>query len=301
MYKSHIALIAAGALVVGLVGGAPPAGAAGGSVGRDAYGVPHLRAANRHDLFYLQGMVHAEDRMFQMDVSRRRGAGTLAELLGGGVLPGDVQMRPLGLRRSAEKGLSVLSAETRAALRAYADGVNAWLARGKLPGQYEAVKVTKVQPWTEVDSLVVIKTLAFSLSFDLDIDRTTAVRAYDAAGFDGQKAVFGDLMPFAPFSTASPVVDSTARAAAAPRIETADLPADVTKMAADYLDRAQQAPLIASALNRGGDRGSNSWVIGGRHTANGRPILASDPHLSGESPSTFYPIDLRGGGFDVRG
>ncbi|XVV15506.1 penicillin acylase family protein [Actinoplanes sp. CA-131856] len=260
-----------------------------------------MRAGSQRELFYLQGMVHAEDRMFQMDVSRRRASGTLAELIGGGALASDVQMRTLGLRRSAAGGLGLLSKETRAALKAYADGVNDWLARGKLPGQYQAVKVTKVAPWTEVDSLVVIKALAFSLSFDLDIDRTTAVRAFDAAGKDGQKAVFGDLMPFAPFSTASPVVDSATRPGRSPQVDGVDLPASVATMAAGYLKEAERAPLIAAALNRSGDRGSNSWVIGGRHTANGRPILASDPHLSIDAPSVFHPIDLRGGGFDVQG
>ncbi|GAA0460518.1 hypothetical protein Ade02nite_14820 [Paractinoplanes deccanensis] len=305
MHRPHIALAAAGALVGGLLSGVPPAAAAEGSVVRDAYGVAHLRAGSQRELFYLQGMVHAEDRMFQMDVSRRRGSGTLAELIGAGALASDVQMRPMGLRRSAERGLALLSAQTRAGLRAYADGVNAWLARGELPGQYRAVRVTKVAPWTEVDSLVVLKSLAFSLSFDLDIDRTTAVRGYDAAGFDGHKTVFGDLMPFAPFSTASPVADATSRPPSpggdASRATSAQLPEAVTRMAASYLDRAERAPLIAAALNRSGDRGSNSWAIGGRHTATGRPILASDPHLGLESPSTWHPIDLRGGGFDVQG
>ncbi|MCY1136782.1 penicillin acylase family protein [Actinoplanes sp. Pm04-4] len=378
---------------------------AGGEVVRDGYGVPHLRAGDQYGLFRLQGWVHAEDRLFQMDVSRRRGAGTLAELIGGGALASDVQMRTLGLRRAAEKGLAVLSGETRAALKAYTEGVNDRIASGDLPEQYKTVRITKVAPWTEVDSLVVIKTLAFSLSFDLDIDRNTAVRGYQAAGFDGQKAVFGDLMPFAPFSTASPVSDSAAKPSAAPagaasaaelgvapsvaglsakkaavpsaadavakpaavpsavdvvaknaavpsaadavakpagvsslpdavansgtKKSAADavarrhavssaagsaasanakkservgeLPLAVVRMAGEYLARAKRAPLIEAALNRSGDRGSNSWVIGGRHTANGRPILASDPHLSLETPSTFYPIDLRGGGFDVQG
>ncbi|SNY38062.1 penicillin acylase family protein [Paractinoplanes atraurantiacus] len=295
MLRPYFALAA---LVGGLISGVPPRG---GTVEKDVYGVSHVRAGSQRELFYLQGMVHAEDRMFQMDVSRRRASGTLAELIGSSALGSDVQMRALGLRRSAEGGLQLLSKETRAALEAYTDGVNDWLARGKLPGQYRAVRVTKVAPWTEVDSLVVIKSLAFSLSFDLDLDRTNAVRTYDAAGKDGQKVVFGDLMPFAPFSTASPVADATTRPGKAPQLAAVELPESVSRMAADYLGKAERVSLIASALNRDGDRGSNSWVIGGRHTANGRPILASDPHLSVEAPSVFHPIDLRGGGFDVQG
>ncbi|GIF73389.1 hypothetical protein Asi02nite_29070 [Asanoa siamensis] len=316
MRRSRVALLSVGTLVAGLLAVAPapaPAHAdqrmpelrAPASVVRDVDGVPHLTTTNAHDLFFLQGWVHADDRLFQMDVARRRVSGTLAELIGGSALPSDVQMRTLGMRRAAERGLAVLSAPTREALRAYAEGVNAWIARNRLPGQYAAAQVTRVQAWTPVDSLVVAKGLAFGLSFDLDIDRTTAVRAYTAAGLDGHTAWFGDLSPFQPFTTASPVLDSTGRPAAAPaRGPTAaarDVPAGVARMAADYLARAEQAPLIAAALNRSGERGSNTWVIGGRHTATGRPILASDPHLGLEFPAIAHPIDLTGGGFDVRG
>jgi penicillin G amidase len=278
---------------------------------RDTDGVPHIKASNVHDLFFLQGYVHANDRLFQMDVTRRRVAGTLAELLGSSALPSDVQMRAIGIRRSAERSLPAHSRETQDALRAYAQGVNAWIARNKLPGQYAAVQVSKVEPWTPVDSVSVVKALAFTLSFDLDIDRTSAVRAFDAAGIDGQTAVFQDLMPFAPFDKASPVIDATSPPSSslpAPLLTRGPAPRGargvskaVERMAADVLARAEQAPLIAQALNRTGDRGSNSWVIGGRHTVNGRPILASDPHLSLESPTVFHPVHLEGGDFHTQG
>jgi penicillin amidase len=75
----------------------------------------------------------------------------------------------------------------------------------------------------------------------------------------------------------------------------------VARMAARYLKRAKRVPALAEALNRSADRGSNSWVIDGRHTANGRPILASDPHLSLDSPALFSPIELEGGDFDIQG
>ncbi|WP_305787260.1 penicillin acylase family protein [Symbioplanes lichenis] len=319
MWHSRVAMAAVGVLVAGLVSGGRadsaeigsggiPGLRGGGAVTRDASGVPHVTAADPRDLFYLQGWAHADDRLFQMDVSRRRGSGTLAELLGASALPADVQMRTLGLRRAAERGLGVLSGATRQALSAYAEGVNAWIAHHQLPGQYAAVQVSQVAPWTVTDSLVVLKALAFSLSFDLDIDRTTAVRAYDAAGRDGQTAVFQDLFPFAPFTGASPVADAGApvaggsgRGGRTPDIEPVRLPSGVARMASGYLARASRVPLIEQALNRSGDRGSNAWVISGRHTASGRPILASDPHLGLETPAVFHPIDLRGAGFDVRG
>lgn len=141
--------------------------------------------------------------------------------------------------------------------------------------------MTRVEPWTVVDSVLALKAVAFALSFDLDIDRTTNVMAYNAAGLDGHTAVFQDLFPFAPFNQASPVIDATQRPVKpgspnAPSSGAAGVPEAAARLAADYLERAQQAPMIVDALNRTADRGSNSWVIGGRHTASGRPILASD-------------------------
>ena len=116
--------LAALSMIAGLLIAPPSA-----DITRDTTGIAHIRAKSLHDLFYHQGWVHADDRLFQMDVSRRRASGTLAELLGATALPGDRQMRTFGLRRAAEKGLAVLSPQTRQALDAYAEGVNAWTAR----------------------------------------------------------------------------------------------------------------------------------------------------------------------------
>jgi len=94
----------------------------------DRNGVTHIEAASVHDLSFLQGWVHARDRLFQMDVSRREPSGTLAELLGKAALPGDVQARTIGLRRAAERSRAAAPPDLRAALTAYADGVNAYVA-----------------------------------------------------------------------------------------------------------------------------------------------------------------------------
>jgi penicillin G amidase len=322
MRRSRVSVFSAGVITAGLLAAMPatagsakvtnevevPGLRAGASVVRDIDGISHIKAQNQSDLFFLQGWVHADDRLFQMDVTRRQASGRLAELLGSAALPGDVQMRTLGLRRATERSLSAHSPETQSALRAYANGVNAWIARNRLPSQYAALRLTKVEPWTEVDSLTVVKALAFTLSFDLDIDRTTIAEAYRAVGakasFDGAAAVSEDLYRFQPFRLAATVPDATGQPAGRGRTQAADgrpIPAVTERMAAGYLKRAQQAPMIAEALNREADRGSNSWVIGGRHTASGRPILASDPHLSVQTPTTLYPIHLAGGGFDVQG
>ena len=134
---------------------------------RDIDGIPHIIASNEHDLVFVQGYVHAQDRFFQMDVSRRLGSGTLAELLGQPALGSDVELRTFGLRRAAELSLPALSPETQAGLQAYADGVNFFLATQPLPPEYGVLEITQSEPWTPLDSVVIGKLIAFGQSFDL--------------------------------------------------------------------------------------------------------------------------------------
>jgi penicillin amidase len=113
---------------------------------RDSVGVPHVYAHNEPDAYFMVGYLHAQDRLFQMDQSRRQASGTLAELLGPGdgnrVLESDVQLRTIGLRRAAARSLDLLSPEARAGLDAYTAGVNAWLGSHPLPSEYAALELT---------------------------------------------------------------------------------------------------------------------------------------------------------------
>ncbi len=164
---------------------------AGATVLRDEDGIPHIIAKNELDLVRVQGWVHARDRLFQMDVSRRQASGTLAELLGPAALESDVELRTLGMRRAAEDALPGFSPEVIDALEAYAEGVNAYVDANPLPPEYAALELSKIEPWDPVDTLAVGKLLSLSLSFDLeDIDRTVALLSYrdagEALGFDGE-------------------------------------------------------------------------------------------------------------------
>src|SRR5437773_6637937 len=145
----------------------------------DDEGISHVRANNEHDLYFMQGWVHARDRLFQMDYNRRLASGTLAELVGTAAVANDVQLRTLGLRRGAPRSLDAASPRFRAALEAYAEGVNARLqAQTSLPPEYGALRLQQVAPWSPVDSLVIAKLLAFSLAFDHNITRTVALTYY---------------------------------------------------------------------------------------------------------------------------
>ncbi|CAB1064333.1 Penicillin amidase precursor (EC [Olavius sp. associated proteobacterium Delta 1] len=289
----------------------------GATIIRDHNGIPHIFAMNEHDLILLQGYAHARDRFFQMDLLRRNAAGTLAELLGENVLAGDVELRTIGLRRAAERSLAVISEEMRAALRAYASGVNAYLANSDLPPEYYALEITKVAPWTQLDSLAVAKLIAFSLSFDLeDISRTEALLTYQMVGdlssqsFNGRALFFEDLFrsaPFVPLSTI-PFGGGDAYFLAQSRIDSARhatpqsshtpgtgeyLQPKTLQLVRAYVNRVQTVPLLRNMLlSDRSAKGSNEWVVGGDHTASGLPLIANDPHLPLGTPATFYQNHL---------
>jgi penicillin amidase len=294
---------------------APAAGEQPDGITRDAFGIAHVHASNQHDLYFLQGWVHADDRLFQMDVSRRQASGTLAELLGPAALRSDVQLRTIGLRRAAERSLAVISPNGRAALEAYAEGVNAFVAANPLPPEYAALHLTKFPPWTTVDSLVVGKLVAFGLSFDLDLGITQQLAAYQAAGaaagFDGTKLFFEDLMRSQPFTSASTVPDASGPPPRRGGGGLDDLRLDSTqrrdlqaaaRLGSAYLRRVADVPALQQAVGRStAVQGSNEWGVAGRNSVDGRPLVANDPHLALDQPSTFYPMQLQSAETDVAG
>lgn len=272
---------------------------------RDVHDIPHIFAKNDADALFTLGWVHAGDRFFQMDTLRRTFSGTLAELVGQPALASDVQLRTLGLRRAAEASLPVLTPLTRAWLEAYARGVNAWLADTghPLPPEYSALELTRasIPAWTPVDSLVIAKGLAFSLSFDLtDVDLTIALDAFleagEDGGFDGVALFSQDVYRTAPFDPTVSIPGGLRGGRGDAAASHLDRGADLARL---YRERARAVPLLRRALERRHDRGSNWWIASGKVTESGRPILANDPHLGLDVPSIFYEAQIRavpGGG-----
>ncbi|MFA7321972.1 MAG: penicillin acylase family protein [Dokdonella sp.] len=306
-------LIASIALALALPAAAQSLSAPGmsapGRISWDAEGIPTIDAANDNDAAFLQGYAHARDRFFQMDLTRRSVSGSLAELVGISQLASDVQARNLGLRRGAVKTWAKMSDDTRGWLSAYANGVNFWLANNPLPPEYGALQLTHADPWTPVDSLCVGKGLAFQLSFDLDIDPTIKLGAYQqagqAAGFDGSTLYFGDTHRIAPADNRVSVPDfvpggDNGAATSLPKLDNAkSVPAvgtigsDTIDMARAFREQLQDSPLLRRALDgRETPIGSNEWVIAGSHTASGKAILSNDPHLGLDLPSVFMEQHL---------
>ncbi len=276
----------------------------------DAWGVPSVEAANDHDALYALGVLHARDRLFQMDTLRRLFSGTLAELLGEAAVAGDIELRTLGLRRAARDAAAVIDPASREWLVAYTEGVNAYLSSPGfvLPPEYPALEITKVAPWTVIDSLTIAKGLAFGLSFSLiDLELTDALLAYQdagqAQGFDGTLLFSEDLFRSAPFDPAITVppgegapAPASGPAAAAPRSvgERPGYLGDTTReLIRRYREKAKVVPLLSKALRSSwSEQGSNWWAVAPALSAEGSGLLASDPHLDLTQAPVFYEVRL---------
>jgi penicillin amidase len=277
---------------------------------RDGWGVPHITAANLHDVLFAQGYVAAQDRLFQMDFNRWVAEGRLAEAFGAGdnnsLIDADEFLRTLNLYASAQSEVKLLDSRTYTELQAYSDGVNAFIDshQNSLPLEFSVLGITP-QPWTPVDSLAYGRVVALSLDNTWYAKYTRAMIATKAGS-----AVAGDLFPAYPSTNPTLLA---ANGSAAPLVNT---PPGVTKLPAPAVATADQSvtpPLLSASLLRGVEMvhsllgsisdslGSNNWVVDGTKTVTGAPLLANDPHLGISMPSIWYEVALRGGGLDVIG
>ena len=247
---------------------------------RDRWGVPHIYAENHHDLFFAQGYVHAQDRLWQMEFNRRVSNGSLSEVLGSGTLATDKFLRTVGLRRAAEKDQQILDEETRQILQAYADGVNAFIEshRDRLPIEFTLLGFEPA-PWAPIDSLAWGKVMSWQLGGNWGSE---LLRAKLIAHLGAEKTQ--DLMP--PYPDDAPLI----------------VPPEV----GNYADLGNPVlmgsdPLAAWLGDDGSGVGSNNWVVDGTQTASGMPLLANDPHLGIQMPSIWYEMGLHGGDFNVVG
>lgn len=283
----------------------------------DADGIPTIAGETETDVTFVQGYLHARDRFFQMDFLRRVASGTLAELLGPAAIPNDVQLRTLGLRRAAFASWVQLDPAEKGWVKSYADGVNAWLATNPLPPEYTALELTAAEPWSPVDSLAIGKLLSFQLSFDsIDAELTVQLLTYqgvgDAVGFDGTALFFEDIFRVAPeddrvsiptwFADAGiielPGSDASVQSGSGKNRAALDIRAPaldpmVVESLRRHVDALRELPVVGRSIARAEERaGSNWFVIAGEHTESGYPILAHDPHLGLDMPSTFTKENL---------
>lgn len=258
-------------------------------VWREPRGITHLKAESQSDLFFALGVVHAQERLWQMEFQRRVGAGRLSEVLGEATLEQDKFLRTWGFYRAAESAYPALTPATRAVLDAYVMGINAYLATGpSLPLEFTLLGY-RPEPWTAADVLVWTKMMSFDLSnnYDNELKRYRLL----ARGVTAERLL--QLMP--PYPEDAPTIV----AAADQRLPVAPLQ---EALAQGLLDQAAQLPLD---LDRAGRRrmleASNSWVVAGSRTDTGKPFLADDPHLGLGVPSLWFLAHLEAPGFEAIG
>jgi penicillin amidase len=268
---------------------------------RDNHGIPTIEASSLDDLFFAQGYVTAQDRLWQMDAMRRAAAGELAEVLGPSLLKIDRQQRILGLRAGTQDAEKVMAARDRAYFEAYARGVNAFIEshRDKLSLEFRLLKYSP-RPWTVTDSLLVGARMV------QDLNHYSYARALTREKI---------LAKLGPELTADLYVNSSWRdrppAATRPRMDE-DNPAvsrdeddDNDNDNDDEGEPVGQGSSLISTLSAAEQElfrpGSNNWVVSGQHTVTGKPLLSNDMHLDHQMPNLWFAVHLKTAEFEVAG
>ena len=268
---------------------------------RDERGIPYINAKNDEDLYFAQGYATASDRLFQMDLFRRTARGELAEVLTAGpnnvALEQDKQHRLLGFSQVVEAEWAQASPQSRAVMEAYANGVNAVinsLTEKTLPPEFRILQY-KPKPWTPTDSLIVVKIFfeALSTTWRLDLMRD----ALSVLPDNKRSALMPEISPIDVI-----VVGKDSKRAT--KSSTAMAGSNVSN---EILDEAARTQTIASdALARIGFHAealaaSNNWVVSGKRTTSGKPLLANDPHLAASAPPIWHLVHLSAPGVRVAG
>lgn len=332
-------------------------------ISRDERGIPHIEAANDEDLYFAQGYATAQDRLWQMDLLRRTVRGELSEMFGQATLEQDKLHRTYGFARLADNLVEKASPHSRAALDAYARGVNAYIdsldgsAGRQLPREFQILQY-RPRPWRPADSIAIGKNFAEALSttWQTDISRDAladlpperrAALTPDSSPLDvivvgtdntenkndqpappakpdqkksdqkkpvrvvpamlaPTRAVPATVTParvvpvaFASSRVAHAVSSHTARGRAMPALDESAR-SEVLREAA-RLYEASRAAMERAGLFMDGRAASNNWVVSGKRTASGKPLLANDPHLAPSAPSIWHMVHLRAPGINVAG
>lgn len=239
---------------------------------RDIWGIPHIKAKNLHDLSFAQGYVHAQDRLWQMELFRRVATGTLSEIIGEDVVDIDVAARTFGFHRIGLEDQKLLDDKMLGLLKAYVKGVNAFIKNNKLPVEFTVLQYTP-KKWTLEDVFAFSKLMSWQLSnmWQGQLFRGKVVEKVGAERANELEIYYRKDNP---------------------AILPNGIEVNVEETAAF---RVAETPFLKQG------QGSNSWTISGHKTTTGMPLLANDPHLTLSSPPIWYENHLKCPGFHVTG
>lgn len=241
------------------------------TVQRDRWGIAHITAVDRHDLLLAQGFVHAQERLWQMELNRRAANGTLSAVFGSRTLETDRLARTLGFARLARQTEAQLDEQTRADLEAYTAGVNSWLSFRSLPIEFSLVR-HRPQPWTPLDSLAYGRLQMWALTSGASGEPVQA-RLLKKLGAE-KAADLGLCYPDANPTTLPNGIE-------------------IGNLKIDGLTGSWANPFLGKGILDGAGRGSNGWVIAPECSATGHAILCNDMHLPVGTPSIWYAMHLR--------
>lgn len=269
------------------------------TVRRDERSIPYIEANNEADLYFAQGYITAQDRLWQMDILRRTSRGELSEIFGKLAVEEDKRRRLYGFAKMSEQSATLLSAPARATLEAFASGVNAYIASCDEKTLPQEFRILKYQPrlWMPADSIVIGYLMAESLSSTWQADVMRG--AFSDLGADKLQELFPEYSKID-----TPVVGTdNVKARAAGK----SVAQNTVKVSAEILAQASVSEeLLTRSLERVGIHAeglaaSNNWVVSGKRTASGKPLLSNDPHLAPTVPGIWYLVHLTAPGMRVAG
>jgi len=220
----------------------------------DTWGVPHIYADTEKDLFFACGYIHANERMWQMDLTRRTGYGRLSELFGEALLERDIYVRVMGLKEAALKDYEQLPPEVKDMLTAYSQGINAWLnsRKWKWPPEFSVLRY-RPEPWSPIDSLIIKQVMAMLLCADFPSEVVRSNLIYRMGQERALQVLEEGVKP--------------------PSFET------------EKISLSRLLELVYPQQ-------SNNWILSGDRTISGKPLLANDPHLEINLPPVWYEMHL---------
>lgn len=259
---------------------------------RDGRGIPYIEAKNDADLYFAQGFATASDRLWQMDLYRRVARGETAEIFGKAALEGDKRWRKFGFAKIAEESLTVLSHDLKNALENYARGVNAYIATlddKTLPVEFKILQY-KPRNWQPTDTLVIGKILSDGLSttWQEDLQRLAILNLPK----EKQKDLLNQFTPYDVVLFGKDLKRAGIKPQSFNRLQLSN-----DELQSHLASAANDERLRKSSLERIGFyaedlAASNNWVISPRKTADGKAILANDPHLQPTAPGIWYLTHL---------
>jgi len=262
------------------------------AIRRDDEDVPAIFANSEADALFALGIVHAQDRLWQIDFNRRIAQGRLAELLGPKALETDKFLRTLGVYRTAQRIAANLDPDTRVLVDSYVAGINAALTArsGPLPPEFLLTRAPPPAPWTAADSIAWTMMMAWdlsSMSYRNELSRLRLALRLSKAEIDEFRPPYPGEQPLATTDYVELYRQLGLRAPAA-----AAFRQGLSRLALAH---------PGAGFGDGEGIGSNNWVVSGSRTVSGWPLLANDPHLGLTTPSVWYFAQLHAPGLDVFG